>query len=510
MSKRKNILFILTDDHGAWAMGCAGNHELKTPNLDRIAAHGVRFDNFFCASPVCSPARMSIYTGKIPSQHGVHDWLAKGHLDERVLSDELKKAFASDTITWEYRWPKSQLHGDKPIRYLDRHVAFTQLLAENGYECGLSGKWHMGDSYTPQAGFSYWKTTAMGGENYFYPVVLENGVMELKHGQYITNIIADNAIAFLDLRQRPEDPFFLAVHFTAPHSPWSEVSHPKEYIDLYRDCPFDSTPNVPPHPWAPNGKKTLAQWNSESHEGIRFSSAKYGPIPETWQEHRRESLTGYYAAVTAMDAQVGRLLDELEARGLAEDTMIVFTGDNGMNMGHHGIWGKGNGTLPVNMYDTSVKVPGLFACPGVIPENWVCHEMASHYDLYETILDMADVPFQKPAEMPGVSFARLLTGKAQRVRDSVVVFDEYGPCRMIRTMEWKLVLRYPDGPNELYDLAGDPGEEKNLYGRSQYAEVQAALAAQLGDWFQQYVDPRFDGRKEAVCGRGQLTSHSFQ
>ena len=509
MSKQKNILFILTDDHGAWAMGCAGNRELRTPNLDRIAAAGMRFENLFCVSPVCSPARMSIYTGKIPSQHGVHDWLAKGHLDERVLSEELKKAFQEEKPAWEYRWPRSQLRGDAPIRYLDGHVAFTQILAENGYECGLSGKWHMGDSYTPQAGFTYWKTTAMGGENYFYPVVLENGVMELKTNQYVTDLITNNALDFLDHREQKEKPFFMAVHYTAPHSPWSEVSHPKEYIDLYRDCPFDSTPNVPPHPWAPHANKTLAEWNAESHEGIRFSSAKYGPIRETWQEHRRESLTGYYAAITAMDANVGRILDHLEARGELDDTILIFTADNGMNMGHHGIWGKGNGTSPVNMYDTSVKVPGLFACPGLICKGVVSEEMVSHYDLYETILDLAQVPYEKGPDMPGVSFAGLLRGETEHARESVVVYDEYGPCRMIRTKEWKYVVRYPDGPNELYDLIHDPGEDCNLADDPDCAAIREALGAGLGQWFDTYVDPRFDGSKEAARGKGQLTSHSF-
>lgn len=510
MSKQKNILFVLTDDHGAWAMGCAGNTEVHTPNLDRIAEHGMRFDNLYCASPVCSPARMSIYSGKIPSQHGVHDWLAKGHLDESVLSEELRKAVSQDQVDWEYRWPKSQLQGDEPIRYMDGHVSFTEILANNGYECGLSGKWHMGDSYTPQCGFTYWKTTAMGGENYFYPVVLEDGVMELKRNQYVTDIITDNALRFLEQRKRPEDPFFLAVHYTAPHSPWSEGSHPKKYIEMYRDCPFASTPNVPPHPWAPHANKTLAEWNSEPHEGIRFSSAKYGPIRETWQEHRRESLTGYYAAITAMDANLGRILDKLEADGLTEDTMIIFTSDNGMNMGHHGIWGKGNGTLPVNMYDSSIKVPGLFSCPGVIPTGQVCHEMVSHYDLYETILDMAEIPFEKPAEMPGVSFAALLTGKKTRVRESVVVYDEYGPCRMIRTQEWKYVLRLPDGPDELYHLTEDPGEDHNLAEDPAYESVRKDLGAQMGAWFDAYVDPRFDGSKEAVRGKGQITSHLFR
>ena len=102
MPERPNILFILSDDHGHWGMGCAGNSEIRTPNLDKLAARGTRFDSAFCASPVCSPARMSIFTGKIPSQHGVHDWLAKGHLDEAVLSKELRDAFQQPEPSWEY------------------------------------------------------------------------------------------------------------------------------------------------------------------------------------------------------------------------------------------------------------------------------------------------------------------------------------------------------------------------------------------------------------------------
>lgn len=510
MYKRKNILFFLTDDHGAWALGCAGNSEVKTPNLDRVARGGMRFDNCFCVSPVCSPARTSIFTGKIPSQHGVHDWLAKGHLDSgEALSEQLKAAFSDDGAPWYYAWPKNQLSGDFAIRYLDGHRTFTQVLADSGYECGLSGKWHMGDSFHAQAGFSYWRTTAMGGDNYFYPVVLENGKMVLKENRYVTDLITDNALDFLDRRSR-DRPFYLSVHYTAPHSPWSAENHPKEYVDLYRDCPFESTPNVPPHPWAPNANKTLAQWNSERHPGIRFSGAHYGPIPETWQEHRRESLTGYYAALTAMDAAVGRILDRLERDGLLEDTLIVFTGDNGMSMGHHGIWGKGNGTHPVNMYDSAVKVPCLFSLPGTVQSGVVNHEMVSHYDFYETILDLAGVPFTPPDNLPGVSFAPLLTGAKQRVRDSVVVFDEYGPCRMIRTARWKLVLRFPDGPNELYDLETDPGEDCNRFSDPQSASVISRLSGQLEGWFDRYADPAFDGKKEAVCGNGQLTSHQFQ
>lgn len=213
-----NLLFIMTDDMGAWAMHCAGNSEIHTPNLDRLAAMGMRMENLFCVSPVCSPARMSVYTGQIPSQHGVHDWLAKGLLDESVLSQELREGFRMENPPFEYIWPRVSFQGDRAIHYLRGKDAFTDYLADAGYECGLSGKWHMGDSFTPQAGFTYWRTTANGGENYMFPVVLENGEMTMKRNCYVTNYIADNALRFLDIRNQ-EQPFCLAVHFTAPGIP---------------------------------------------------------------------------------------------------------------------------------------------------------------------------------------------------------------------------------------------------------------------------------------------------
>ena len=367
MTKRPNILFILTDDQGAWAMHCSGNSEIETPNLDRIAAEGIRFENFFCVSPVCSPARASIYTGTIPSRHGVHDWLAKGHVSEDRLDDGLREMIHRDDPPYEYLWPQNQLKGDEGIRYLDAHKTFTETLAESGYTCGLSGKWHIGDSATPQAGFTYWHTEAMGGDNYFYPVVFENGKMTMKRDVYVTDYIANNALDFIRGHCRDEAPFFLSVNFTAPHSPWAAECHPAAYIDRYKDCPFDSIPDLPPHPWVAGADQTREEWDRKPHPGVRFIHAKYAPIREEWEAYRRESLTGYFAAVTAMDHAVGCLLDELDRLGIAEDTMVVFTSDNGSNMGHHGIFGKGNGTNPQNMYDTSVKVPGLFRFPGRIP-----------------------------------------------------------------------------------------------------------------------------------------------
>lgn len=455
-----NILFMLTDDQGYWAMGCAGNHEVMTPNLDRIAAMGMRFENFFCASPVCSPARASILTGRIPSQHGVHDWIRKGNLDTK-LTPEL----------WE---------DEKEIEYLKGMLGYTEILAENGYTCGISGKWHLGDSPHPQKGYSFWHIFPMGGGNYHNAYIMRNGQFE-HETRYLTDVITEGGLTFLDAQAETDNPFYLSVHYTAPHSPWDRGQHPEELVELYRDCPFDTCPEIPGgHPW---------QINS---------------APRGRGERRHELLSGYYAAITGLDRGVGALLDKLEAMGVLENTLILFSSDNGMNMGHHGIWGKGNGTFPQNMYDTSVKVPMLIARPGHVPEGVVDSHLLSHYDLMPTLLEYLDLENEEAEALPGRSFAPLLSGENTTGHQNIVVYDEYGPVRMLRTEEWKYVHRYPYGPNELYDLVNDAGELHNLVDDQEMQSRVEQMKAQLEAWFVRYVDPDLDGSKEPVTGKGQV------
>lgn len=455
---RPNILFILTDDQGCWAMGCAGNSELRTPNLDRLARTGTRFTSFFCASPVCSPARASILTGRIPSQHGVHDWIRSGNAP-------------SDTT-----WGGTGLL----IEYLKGYTGYPDILAADGYTCGISGKWHLGDSIHPQKGFTFWEVHAKGGGPYYNAPMVKDG-KEYSEPRYVSDAITDGALRFLDERAASAAPFYLSVHYTAPHSPWDRENHPRDlYDDYHRDCPFDSIPRDPMHPW-------------------QINSAPYGFD----EKSRRDILSGYFAAVTAMDANVGRILDRLEAAGLRERTLVIFMSDNGMNMGHHGIYGKGNGTFPLNMYDTSVKVPMVVSRPGSVPEGTTADALLSQYDLMPTLLEYVAMANPEADELPGTSFAALLRGKSLGGRESVVVFDEYGPVRMIRTREWKYVHRYPYGPHELYDLASDPGEKANLVDRAEHQTTIVDVKAQLDEWFHRYVDPAADGVREGVTGKGQ-------
>ena len=463
--EKPNILFILTDDQGAWAMRCAGNTDIHTPNLDRIASKGYRFENFFYASPVCSPARASLLTGRIPSAHGVQDWIRSSNLDR----DGLKKEIREDPY---------YLCEEKPIQYLEGMLTYTDVLKENGYTCALSGKWHLGDSMTPQHGFDKWFTIGRGGCYYNKADIVENGEISFEN-RYITNVITDKALSYLEEFRTQDNPFYLSVHYTAPHSPWEEDQHPGEYIEMYRDCGFTATPDLPVHP-------------------NQIPSA-----PSGTGEVRKSLLRGYYAAITAMDADVGRLLDKLEALGIAEDTIVMFMADNGMNMGHHGIWGKGNGTFPFNMYDTAVKVPFLVSWPGHYPSGVVCRRMCSQYDFFQTLLDMVGIRRQLPDGLPGRSFADVFDGNTEKA-GAVVVYDEYGPTRMIRTEEWKYICRSPYGPDELYHLSEDPEENNNLSADPEYAALINRMYIQLTRWFYTYADPAMDASREGVTGYGQL------
>ena len=281
-------------------------------------------------------------------------------------------------------------------------------------------------------------------------------------------------------------PFSLNVHYTAPHAPWGREHHPADVFDEYHDdCAFDSVPDEPIH---------LSQLDKEP------GAATLGDTPE----NRRLALSGYFAAITEMDRNIGRLLDWLEENGLRENTLVVFNADNGMNMGHHGIWGKGNGTYPPNMFDTAVKVPTLISRPGHVPQDLVCDKLLSQYDFMPTLLGYLGLEASFNQPLPGRDFSAVLRGESMAGDTPVFVLDEYGPTRMIRTQRWKYVHRYPDGPNELYDLVNDPLETRNLVDDPSHTGRISNLRTDLEAWYDTYVDPRMDGAKNNVTGRGQL------
>ena len=459
MKKRPNLVFILTDDHGAWALG-RETPEIITPNLDALTREGTYFTNFFCASPVCSPARCSLVTGRLPSAHGVHDWLLSGNADARALPPAMRAAFPAEK---------------EAVDYLSGMTGCFDALHQAGYHMALVGKWHMGDSMRPRPGFEEWTALLRGGCLYKHADVYADGVPQFID-QYVTDYFSDRAVDYID--RHPQEPFLLCLHYTAPHTPWSHDQHRADLLARYDGCAFESHPFQPVHP-----------------DQVAME------VGDT-EERRQYLLKGYYAAITAVDEGVGRVTEALKRNGLWEDTVICFSGDNGMNLGQHGIWGKGNGTYPMNMYDTSVKVPFFVRGPG-IRRGAVVENLASHLDVLPTLCDYLGTELPE-GPLPGESFLRELEeGLPPRDR-SICILDEYGPVRMIRTRRYKLVHEGIRGGHQLFDLEKDPGETLNLYGSAEYAPIRADLRQRLEAHFARYTLSPYDGAKAAVTGSGQM------
>ncbi len=444
---RPNLLVFLTDDHGHWAAGCAGNPEIRTPSLDHLASTGVRMANAFTPCPVCSPARASFFTGRLPSQHGIHDWL---------------------------RWDQEgQTHPG-----IDGQPNIGQLLQAAGYHTGLVGKWHCARDARPRPGFDRWFSYEMNQYPHFGAQRFSDQGRPVAASGYQAPLLTDRAIEFL--RSRPGDrPFLLVVGYVCTHTPLRD--QPERLAASYRGCAFAAVPREEP---APCHGTAWMRWPSDPAVA-------------------REQMAQYYAAVSFVDEQVGRVLDELDGQGARGDTLVVYTADHGHMNGHHGLVSKGNATIPQNFLEESIRVPSLFSWPGTIAPARVLEPMVDHCDLFRTLLDAggAEPPPEAAAEIhsPGRSFLPLLRGEAPAWRDAQ--FCEYGNARMIRTAELKLIRRYP-GPNghfgdELYDLRADPRETANRIDEPAFAAAVAALGARLDAHFAEYELPGRGGSEIA-------------
>lgn len=432
--KRPNVVFFMTDDHGAWATGVYGCKQMLTPNIDRLAREGMRFDNAFAATPVCSPSRITYFTGKLPCAHGVQDWIV----------------------------PKESF-GPTGVQVLAAHESFTEVLARNGYHLGLSGKWHMGGDEHMQEGFTWWHTVPGGGGSYQDPEFVENGRTIKKQG-FKTDLVGDGAVAFLNHHQatRPADPFFLYVPFSAPHTPYNY--QPEEYRAPYAKSDFACFPREPQNPRQNTG---LAR-----------------------NHGNEESMRAYSALVTALDANVGKVLRKLDEMGALNDTLVVFTADQGWNAGHHGLWGKGNGTVPRNVLEESIRVPMIWRHDGRIPAGSSSEAMVSSYDFFPTILEYLGCETAPDKDRVGTSYAPILRGEKPAWRDRL--FFEYAEVRSIRTKTIKLVMRAKPWPSEMYDLEADPGERTNIFDNPQYAKVRERLVQELEGYFRQRGAPPLD------------------
>lgn len=406
----ENVLLVLTDDHARWCLGADGD-PVHTPAIDHLADTGARMDGAFCPTPVCSPARASLYTGRLPSQHGVHD---------HVSSDADGRGWLADELT------------------------LPELFADAGYATALSGKWHCGQ---PQQAETFDRAFGVRDADGYRPwYATPDGDRR----------VTDHALGVL--RER-EGPFFHVVGYTATHAPWEGA--PERLVEPYRGA------------------------GGPDDESYRFGRPSNEATGD-WHRRPDETRAQYRAAVEGIDTQVGRLLDELDRQGLREETLVVYTADHGLNLGHHGVWGKGNATRPVNMLEESVRVPLVWNGPGVRAGSR--GEFVDHCDTFAALLDYAGIDPPDRA-VHGRSYLPAVEGAPlEEWRDVQVC--EYGPTRMARSPRYKLVRRAYDAPDLLFDLRRDPRETRNAIGEPGHGAAIERLDAAIDAAFE---DPPHDG-----------------
>ncbi len=450
-----NIVFILTDNQSPWTLGCYGNTDIHTPHIDRLAAEGIRFENARCVNPVCSPNRATCLTGLLPSQHGVHNFLGGENPDSQMGPE------AYCTISEFANWPA--------------------ILSKEGYDCGLSGKWHLGDSLHPQLGFRYWFTKPRGHTRHFYG---EEAIWQgqvYKEKRYATEVIAEHAEAFLD--QDREQPFFLYVGFNGPYGLDQDAlqGHRNRHSAYYADKTLSCFPDEPAHPW-------LVQMREHLNNPVAQRS--------------------YAAAVSGVDDAVGRILSKLAERDQARETLVVFTADHGLCGGHNGMWGMGDHARPTHLFETNLKIPLIMRHPGSIPSAATCPTMVANYDLFPSLLAYLGLSKHLPQdrELPGRSFSNALRGRPLEDWGEEITYHEYEGTRALCTREWKLILRHVDGPQELYHLKRDPEERHNLFNEPDRSEIQNGLCQKLKDFFAIFADPNYDLWKEGRSKAGRVLS----
>ena len=450
--KRPNIVLILTDDHASHAIGAYGSVVNSTPRIDEIAQAGVRLDNCFCTNALCTPSRASILTGTYSHVNGV--------------------------TTLETPIDASQ-------------PTFVSQLREAGYRTGIVGKWHMGEGpgHDPE-GFDYWAVLRDQGE-YFDPQILTSDGVRVEPG-YATDVITDLALGWLESLSG-EEPWCLLIHHKAPHRPWEPD---EKHKGMYRDpipvpSTFDddyATRSSAAHRAAMRiaDHLTLTDLKVAPPEGLTYEQAA------VWKYQRY--MEDYLACVASVDDNVGRVIDWMRERGVFDDTLTMYTSDQGFFLGDHGWFDKRF------MYDESLRMPLVLSCPSRIPaREEPLTQIVTNVDFAQTILDAAGIaPHER---MQGVSIWPQLTEDPHApTREAMYyryfenddinhhAFAHYG----IRTEHHKLIYFYNDGlglpgssPHtyppewEMYDLHADPHELRNIYHDPAHHELREQLKAQL-------------------------------
>jgi len=442
--RRPNILYIMTDDHAAHAMSCYGSRINQTPHMDRIAEGGLRLDNCFCTNSICAPSRAVILTGLYSHMPG-----------NGVLTLDDKFDGHNRTV--------------------------QQLLRDSGYQTAMIGKWHLGiGAPHDPTGFDHWEVLPGQGD-YHNPKMLYDGGDHIREG-YVTDIITDLCLDFLEQRD-PDKPFFLCCHHKAPHRPWDPDD---KHADMYENVEIPQ-PETFDDDYS-NRSVAAREAKMRIDRDLNERDTK-GPPPEglspaeekNWKYQRY--IKDYLRCVASVDDNIGRLLDYLDEQGLADDTVVIYTSDQGFFLGDHGWYDKRF------MYEESLRMPFVVRYPREIPAGSTSDAMCLNVDFAQTFLDYAGA--DQPEDMQGASLRQVFAGDvADDWRESMYyryymhlahhnVYAHYG----LRTPRFKLIYYYKDQPHppewELFDLAADPLELNNVYDNPQYLGTREQLKVEL-------------------------------
>ncbi len=467
---RPNIVFIMTDDQRQDALSVYGNRILATPSIDRIATGGVRFTEAFVTNSLCAPSRASFLTGLYSHKHGV---LSNGS--------------------------GPQFHNQPGLR--DEEITFPELLHAAGYYTGVIGKWHLRSAPT---GFDSSVVFGRTRGGYYDPEMEVNGV-RVKFRGHADDVVGDQALTFL--RERPADrPFCLLYHFKSPHRAWMPAARfARAFEDIDLPVPRTFEDRLVGKDAVQRAEMAIADMPDFRDKGVDPSL----PFEERKRLNLQHLIKNYYRVLLSVDENVGKFLDALDAAGLADDTIIVYSSDNGFFLGEFGLYDKRL------MYEPSIKVPLLVRYPARVTPRVDESHMVLNVDVAPTLLELTGVPV--PKAMQGRSFAPLLLGRSVPWREDFLnEFFEYPAehCarkhRGIRTRRWKLIHLYEQPEQwELYDLANDPDETRNLAGERRYAgtvrelrERMAQLRRELGD-----ADPPGPVPVSLPCGNGVNTGY---
>ena len=435
---KPNFLFILVDDQPYDAVGFSNRYPfLKTPNIDKLAKQGVNVENFFVTQSICSPSRASFLTGTYPHIHGVNQ--NNKHVDP----------------DWS------------------NYAPYSSHLQNSGYETAHIGKIHMAwkrDKEHIRPGFDYW-FSFIGQGKYFDPKVNDNGV-EMQLEGYMTDILTDKTIDWLKNKRDPNKPFSLNLWHKAVHE--KHLPAPR-HKDLYNN---EDLP-TPPYDTHKETFKGKPEWLRRKTFGFKWNKNDKIPdeLPEiTWPINKHKYMQ-LLRSLIAVDESLGEVIKTLDEMGELENTVIIYSSDNGYFMGDHTFLDKRLA------YENSMRVPMIIRYPKLITKNSFVKEQCLNIDIAPTILDLAGV--KKPTYMQGESMVKLISGKKDKSWRKSMLFEYYvddawpyaGPNQVaVRTNKYKLIDNFlEDDIDELYDLIKDPGEMKNLINDDNYNNIEKEL-----------------------------------